>query len=137
MAGNKGNAKTLDLVDSLTRYVAAARAHLDGQAEAINLLRALQKLNWNSDRGQPRKSAELLSAAISSLAGWPARERKRFLRVISDWLVEELLDCCYNLDEYEESLRFSRAVNVAQRDRDYQAFLASAQGKPASTTQQH
>lgn len=43
MAGNKGNAKTLDLVDSITRDVAAARAIMDAAKVLTALERALAK----------------------------------------------------------------------------------------------
>lgn len=102
---------------------------LDGQAEALALLRNLQRLNWVHN--QRRKSVELLHNAIDALTAWPERERVRFLRVISDWLVEELLGCCPDLDDYEAYFKRRGAATDAKRDRRFREFLNAATRAPS------
>ena len=54
-------------------------------------------------------------------------ERKRFLRVIYDWLVDGLMGCAPpELDEYEKWLKQKGAVTKARRDREFREFLNTA-----------
>lgn len=84
---------------------------VDGQAEALRLLRRLQKLNWSRER--PSGSARLVHHTLRSLNDYPESERLRFSRVISEWLVTEVLGCGWNLEEYEANLA-ERAVQKAR-----------------------
>ena len=91
--------------------------HVDGQFEAIRLLRDLQRLNWT--RNQPRKSAAALTEAMNVSATWPTNERERFARAISDWLVDALLGCVPELDAYERA----RHEKSMRTDADFQRFM--------------
>lgn len=98
---------------------------IDGQAEALRLLRRLQKLNWDHER--PSGSARLVHHTLRSLNDYPESERLRFSRVISDWLVTELLGCCDDLEEYEDELdaHAVQKARIGQADADpqFQRFL--------------
>ena len=103
----------------------------DGQTVALDLLRNLQMLNWV--RYRRRKSAETLTSLLDAFAAWPKRERERFARVISDWLVEELIGCGHEgLDEYEAWLKHRTAATNARRDPEFRQFLEVAKGTPAA-----
>lgn len=98
---------------------------LDGQVECLNLLRRLQQLNWEKE--MPSGSARLVNITLRSMSGWPEAERLRFSRVLSDWLVTEILGCGLNVKEYEAELA-SRAeqrakVKRAKADQQLQRFL--------------
>ncbi|MBI3045062.1 MAG: hypothetical protein HYY78_19795 [Betaproteobacteria bacterium] len=97
---------------------------LDGQEEALKLLRHLLEMNSNIDRSA--KSARLVSHTMLSMRDWPAAESVRFSRVISDWLVTELLGCVHSLDSYEAYLiaKARRSMlGKAKGDPQWQAFM--------------
>ena len=90
---------------------------IDGQAEALKLLRCLRELNWHLEK--PKLSARLVDYMLRSLSDWPVAERQRFSRIISDWLVLEMLGCCQDLEEYEDAL----SVRRAEADPSFQRFI--------------
>jgi hypothetical protein len=98
----------------------ASPQSVDGQLEAVRLLRALERLNWT--RNQPRKSTAALIAAMLASNTWPTKERERFARAISDWLVDAVLGFVPELDAYE---RASHAKAV-RTDTGFQTFIARA-----------
>ncbi len=71
---------------------------VNGYDAAIELLRKLEKLNHDHER--PARSADVVQDSLASLANWPRAEQKRFSRVMSDWLVTELMGCGMNISEY-------------------------------------
>lgn len=75
---------------------------IDGQAEALKLLRRLQKFNWDTLR--PNGSARLVHHNLRALNDYPEAERLRFARVLSDWLVPATLGTCADIEEYEAEL---------------------------------
>ena len=52
---------------------------IDGQAEALKLLRCLRELNWHLEK--PKLSARLVDYMLRSLSDWPVAERQRFSRI--------------------------------------------------------
>ena len=91
---------------------------IDGQAEALRLLRRLQK--FNGDRERPIGSARLVNATLRAMNGWPEKERLRFSRVLSDWIVSATLGFCEDIEEYEDGLfaQAVRKVRTVQADID-------------------
>lgn len=73
--------------------------NVNGRKQAIKLLRRLESLNW--DREKPANSASLVDDTLRTVTDLPATERKRFSRVISDWLVTEVLGCVDTISAYE------------------------------------
>lgn len=90
---------------------------VDGQTEALKLLRCLRELNGHLEK--PKLSARLVDYMLRSLSGWPEAERQRFSRVISDWLVTVMLCGSPELEEYEDAL----SVRRAEADPHFQRFM--------------
>jgi len=105
---------------------------IDGQAEALRLLRTLRTMN--SSRERPVKSAHIVGEQLRLVSSWSCGERQRFMRVLSDWLVAGALGFNYNLDEYEDVLKYGKAAMRAQHERAHQEYMAKLAGKPGSTT---
>ena len=92
---------------------------IDGQAEALRLLRCLQKLNWDHER--PSGSARLVHQTLRSLNKYPESERLRFAHVISDRLVEDVLEL--DLAKYEAWLTTQTNLKQGMADPQFQRFL--------------
>ncbi len=92
---------------------------VDGQLEAVRLLRALEKLNWNGNRR--RKSAKALMDAMLASNAWPAKERGRFAGAIAEWLTDMVLGCVPDLNRWE---RASHA-KAMRTDADFRNLMAS------------
>ncbi len=111
-------------------------AQLDGQAVALALLRHLEQVN--SVHWRRRKSTVLVASAIAALPTMPETERMRFLAVISDRLVSDVIGLCLDNDDYEMRMRFNDSKRCAReagrRDREFQKFIASVQGDSTSAT---
>lgn len=93
----------------------------DGNNEALKLLRDLQQVNWIKSKAAA--SATVLMGALDRYATWPRSQQQRFAQVVSDWLVEETMGCCYDLDEYttqhaSDFQRFMRAAIVIPQEPD-------------------
>jgi hypothetical protein len=76
---------------------------IDGRAAALQLLRSLEKMNLNRDA--PTKSLRAVKAAMRCGATFSSNEYDRFLRVITEWLVNELQGFGFDLNEYEAAGR--------------------------------
>lgn len=107
-------------------------SRINGQAEALQLLRKLRELNF--DREHPRRSANVVAEQLRAVPSWTRREQRRFLRVISDFLVFGVMGWGTEVDEYQDALTFGKAAVQAQRQRAYEDRTAELAGKPVSVT---
>jgi hypothetical protein len=106
---------------------------IDGQAEAIKLLRALKKLNLHRER--PVKSADVVTAAFRASLTWDQREQRRFARIVANWLSIGVVDgSCWDLDDYEHAMAHGWESIKAERDRAYQDFINEQSGESGTTT---
>jgi superfamily I DNA/RNA helicase len=115
---------------AITNHSIAA-AKIDGQAEALKLLRKIRRLNAHRD--QPSKSADVIAASFRAIDGWPATERARFLFVMQHLIARAVVDgSFYSLEEFADILKFGQDAVRAERERDFQDYLAQHRGDPGT-----
>lgn len=83
--------------------MSAATKPCDGQQAAIDLLLALEKLNWNRDA--PVKSRKEVEAVLKVAASFRDEEFSRFADVIAKRLVGDVLGFPVPLEAFVASMR--------------------------------